>query len=235
MKSKVHVVVRGGALATVAAVLLPIAAIDVVLAKEPAGQNAKAATSAEPSGAQVPERLAAAQAELKQLEGPQELAAGAPESATPEELEERRALLQALVTWYQWQLERADMLSDLKQHGTDVGITVGADLNLPKSPPYSYLLVDDLRQDEHLLQTAVEAAQAGRAIATQEIERARSELRSSEGKGRQLTERQESTREPDLLARLQWERELARLHEQAAGARLATVDLVRQSADEEIR
>jgi len=218
------------------AAFLAIAAIGVVLAEESAGQNTKAAASSDGSAdVQIAERLAAAQVELKRLDGPEGLAAGAPEGATPEELEERRALLQALITWYQWQLERADMLADLKQHGIDVGIMVEGGLRLPKSAPYSYLLLDNLRQNKHLLQVAIKAAEAGREIATQEVERAHGELRTWEGKGRQLTERQEAIKEPELLARLKWERDLARLQEQVAGARLGTVDLVRQSAEEEIK
>jgi potassium efflux system protein len=208
---------------------------DVALAQEAGGRKTTPATTNASSANPVSDLLAAAQAELKRLDGPEGIAAGAPPDSTPEELEERRTLLQALIAWYEWQLDRVDMLTDLKEHGTEIGIMLESGPSLPKSPPYPYLLVDELRQKERLLDVAVKTAQAGRAIAVQEKDRAQGKLAQWQGKARQLAEQQEIVKVPEQLLRIKWERELVRLHEQVAGARLGTLDLLRQYNEEEIR
>jgi potassium-dependent mechanosensitive channel len=207
----------------------------VVLAQEAAGGKSTPPTTSSSSANHVSDRLSAAQAELKRLDGPEGIAAGAPPDSTPEELDERRALLQALIAWYEWQLDRVDMLTDLKEHGTEIGIVLDSGPSFPSSPPYSYLLVDELRQKERLLAVAMKTAQAGRAIAIQEKERAQEEVGEWQGKARQLAEQEEIVKAPERLSRIKWERELVRLHEQVAGARLGTLDLLRQYNEEESR
>ena len=222
--------------AMVASILLSAVACGAARAADTARPTGNTtALASPPADLQIVDRLAGAQAELKRLEGAGGKAAGAPPDAAPEELEARRGLLKALITWCQWQLERADMLADLKAHGTGLGILPQSASGLPQSPPYSFLLLDELRQRQQLVEVALKTAQAGRAIAVQEAERAHGELRRWQGKDRQLAEQQETSRNPEQIPRIKWERELVRLDEQVAAARLGTVDLVRQYSEEEIK
>ena len=151
----------------------------------------------------------------------QVLAAGVPPAgATPEEVLEHHHLMGEWVAGLQHTLEATERLPGARQRLAEQEAHTREWTAFPTPPPYSILLVDQLRESLDTATFKVQAATSRAALQEQEATEAEQRYKAAEITKRQSEEsaaRAEATGQRD---RQLWLLDLARLHSRAAAASL---------------
>ena len=120
--------------------------------------------SSEQIVAQLRSRLREAEVELGGVLAAESGVTNIPSGATPAEAIEYKLSLQSTVRAYERQLDDLAQIEALKQRRRDLAETIKSWTGFPEPPPYSILLVDNLRDTVHSLKVGIEATEATRDI-----------------------------------------------------------------------
>jgi len=174
-------------------------------------------------------KLPAAQKELKDAE------AAAKQASPPSgEMLERQALLQRLVRAYEREIDHRKSLEQARERRQEAERRVTEWQGFPTPPPYSILMLDELRDAAHSTSLVIEGLQAKLALSNGFSERAQQALAASEKDLRQASERLEAARDPAEKAKLNKARDLSRLRNRAAAATATMTAASKKLVEEEI-
>jgi len=173
-------------------------------------------------------KLAAAQKELKEVE------ATAKQARPPDgDMLERRTLLQRLVRAYEREIDHRKSLEQARDRRQEAERRVGEWHGFPTPPPYSILMLDDLRDAAASTARIIEGLQAKLALSDGFLERAQQALAASEKELRQASERLETARDSAEKARLTRVRDLSRLRNRVAAATATMTAASKKQIEEE--
>lgn len=173
-------------------------------------------------------KLAAAQKELKEAE-----ATSKQGSAPSGDLLERQALLQRLVRAYGREIDHRKSLDQARERRQEAERRVTEWQGFPTPPPYSILMLDELRDAARSTALVIEGLQAKLALSEGFSERAQQALAASEKELRQASERLEAARAPAEKARLNKVRDLSRLRNRVAAATATMTAASKKQVEEE--
>ncbi len=194
------------------------------------GEANAATPGLETSGKLLEARLAEARASLR--------AAGAtavtnvPAGVSPQDVWTRNASLSRLVRLYEQQLSNVEALDKARIRKAEAVREAEAWTRFAEPPPYSILLVDQLRGELQAERRKISSGDASASVLKQIIEENRAALTLAEERIRQLNEKLESASDSAVTARLSWLRDLERLRSQVAAASIAAVDSERRVGEE---
>lgn len=184
--------------------------------------------------AQLQTRLAEAQVELGRF-----LAAGAGATnpipgATATEVIEYQLVLQAAVRTYERQLDELAGIDALDQRQRDLAETIKSWVGFSEPPPYSVLLVDNLRDSIHSLTASIETAETTRDIFEKLGAETRGVLSQSASHLRALNEELETSSDPARMTYLTWQRTFEQARNRLATANAAAYERRRQKVAAEL-
>lgn len=173
-------------------------------------------------------KLAAAQKELKETE------ATAKQGSAPNgDMLERRTLLQRLVRAYEREIDHRKSLEQARERRQEAERRVSEWQDFPTPPPYSILMLDELRDAARSTALIIEGLQAKLALSEGFSERAQQALAASEKELRQASERLEVARDSAEKARLNRTRDLSRLRNRVAAATATMTAASKKQIEEE--
>lgn len=178
-------------------------------------------------------KLSVAEAELNEVGAPEALGKGAPLGVPHNELVERRSLLQQLARAYERQIEVFEQLEQARQRRRKVERASSEWKGFPTPPPYSILMVDDLRDSARSVRLAVDNVQAKLALTERMAQHNKVQLNTTDKRLRQASEELEGAHDPVRAAELVWKRDLWRLRSRVAAATATMTDMLRKK-DEEV-
>lgn len=184
--------------------------------------------------AELRKKLSAAEAELNEVSAPGALGKGAPPGVPHNELVERRSLLQQLARTYERQIVESVRIEQARQRRREVERANSEWKGFPTPPPYSILMVDELRDSARSARRAVDNALAKLALTERMAERVKASLDTTDERLRQASEELESARDPVQTARLVWKRDLWRLRNRVAAATATMTETSRKQDVEEL-
>ena len=152
--------------------------------------------------------------------------------ATPVELSEFEYLQHQLTRIYQRQLDGLSRLNSLRQAHAQLEREVSRWTGMATPPPYSFLLVDDLREAVSFQGTHVKSLQAMDAALTEEAVRRGDAFEETSEKLRQANERLEG--KMDGNPRLIWLRDLEAQRNRVAEARVEGIHIEQRASHEEM-
>jgi len=173
-------------------------------------------------------KLAAAQKELKEAEATAKQARPA-----DGDLVERRTLLQRLVRAYEREIDHRKSLEQARDRRQEAERRVGEWQGFPTPPPYSILMLDELRDAAASTARIIEGLQAKLALSEGFSERAQQALAASEKELRQTSERLETVRDSAEKAKLTRARDLSRLRNRVAAATATMTAASKKQIEEE--
>jgi len=188
------------------------------------GTGAAQTAPSAPETAPAPDlkaKLAAAQSELDRFVA--EGASSAPAGTPPEDVVERRSLLELIVRSLDRQIDARDELAIVQRDRAALSAKIRVWPGLGPGP-HSLSLADSLRESAQAAAERVKAAEAKVALFEREIETVRLRLKDAEAKARLADERADGTGSPAEAARRAWARDLATLRVRALGVVLAGLD-----------
>jgi small-conductance mechanosensitive channel len=166
-------------------------------------------------------RLAAARSELDRFVA--EGTSKAPPGAPPEDVIERRSLLELVVRSLERQLDAGDELANAQRDRAAFSAKAKAWPGLGPGP-HSLALADALRESAQTAAARLKAAEAKAALFAGEIENTQQRLKEAEAKARLADERAAEAADPAEAARRAWARDLAAVRVRALGVVLAGLD-----------
>lgn len=178
-------------------------------------------------------KLAAAEKELKATSSPAQQGAGTPPGVPESEVLERQALLQRLVRAYEREIDHHKLLQQARERRQEAERRIAEWKEFPTPPPYSVLMLDELRDSARSAALTIEGLQAKLALAEGFSERAQQTLVASEKQMRQTSEALEAVRESPEKARLIWAHDLSRLRYRVAAATATMTEVSRKQIQEE--
>lgn len=184
-----------------------------VLAQAPSSN----ATPTELSG-KLQSRLEEARVELGRWVNSQANATNPPAGATAGEAIEYRAALDSLVRIYQQHAGDLARLEAARQREAGAEQTVRTWSGFGEPPPYSVLMVDDLRSAVRSIKAQIQANSTSREVLDSFRAEAGAALRSSDEQIRRLEEQIEATKDTAQLQTLRWQRTLAQMRNRVATA-----------------
>ena len=147
---------------------------------------------------------------------------------------EQRWTLQSLVRAYEQHLDDLTALEAVEHRREDLENTIKAWSGFPQPPPYSILLVDDLRDTVQSLQARMAAAKTTLGIFTRFNEEAEAALADSDRTLRKLSEELETATDASSVARLQWDQHKEQIRNRLAAAGIAARDTNRRQVESEL-
>ena len=177
-----------------------------------------------PQAAPAPDltaKLAVAQSELDRFVA--EGTSKAPPGTPPEDILERRSLLELVIRNLERQLDARDELVIAQRDRAALSAKVKAWQGLGPGP-HSLSLADALRESVQTAAAQLKAAEAKVALFAREIETFQQRLKDAEAKARLADERAAETTGPAEAARRAWARDLAALRVRALGVVLSGLD-----------
>jgi small-conductance mechanosensitive channel len=174
------------------------------------------------------------EAELKAVNRPETLAAGAPRDTPREELLERRTLLHQIQRRVDEQIDDTLRLEQTRQHRTEVAKSLAGPKDRAESPPYSIFYADQLWDTAFASRLAVEGLQSQLSLLELRATRARESLLAAEERLRQASEALESASSPAGADRQRWLRDLEALRHRAAAALLQATETAKIRISEEL-
>jgi potassium efflux system protein len=179
-------------------------------------------------------KLAAAKADYSRAQTELGASTNLPPGATATDALEYRLALQSLVRTFQQHLDDLAGLSAVQQRHRDFTATARAWTGFPTPPPYSVLLVDELRDDQQTLTAKIKVLETARAILDSFIADAKASLRETDGRLRLLNEQLEAAKDPAEVARLTWQRSVAQVRNHVAAANAAARETQRRTTEAEL-
>jgi potassium efflux system protein len=172
--------------------------------------------------------------ELNHIDSPSTLRKGAPPGVPESELLERRSLLQQLVYVYERHLDELGKLAHTRHRLEDIERQNKEWTGFSDPPPYSVLIVDDLRNAARSSAVTAQGIQNRLTMTEGLLESAAHTLSRSQEHARQAAEQVEGVRDPSRLEQLTWARQLAQLRERVAAVRLSMLDTAKQAIQNEL-
>ncbi|MET0514143.1 MAG: mechanosensitive ion channel domain-containing protein [Nitrospiraceae bacterium] len=179
-------------------------------------------------------KRAATEQELAQINSPQTLRTGAPDGVPESELHERRSLLQQLVNIYDRHLDELGKIDQTRQRLQEVEQSAKEWTGFSTPPPYSILMLDDVRDTLRSLTVNLEGMQSRNTMIEHLEETAHAVLKQSEGQSRQAAERLEGTHDPAEVEKLTWTKNLWQLRTRVAAARSAMLETSQKQLHDEM-
>ena len=183
---------------------------------------------------QLRTKLAEAQTKFNRLQADFGMFTNLPPGATQAEAIEFSSLLKALIQTYQTHLDDLAAIETIRQRQQDFDDTVKTWTGFSEQPPYSILLVDDIRDTIQSLENKIRMAETAQAFSEKISSDASTVMGTSEGTLRRLSEQLERQPDPTLLVRLNWLRELEQTRSQMAAATVSSFETKRKMASEEL-
>lgn len=197
------------------------------LAAPQAGEPGNA--SPEAPIARLRQRLADANEQLAAMASRE--AHSSSEVATPAEVADAQMMLGQMARIYQRQIDSLSQLQSLAESRAEVEKEAADWTGLQTPPPYSFLVVDGLREAARFQQTRLDALKAMGDDLDEEFSRRKDALEEAAGKLRQANEQLEGKQATD--PRLAWLRDFALLRQRLAEARVEGIQVEKQAASEE--
>jgi small-conductance mechanosensitive channel len=216
--------------------VLPLAAAPLLpLAASPSpAQSATNTLTSDQLAAQLRSRLAETQVEIGRLLAAQAGSTNALPAAAAVERIEYQTVLQATLRAYERQLDDLAGIEAAKQRQRDLAETSTTWTGFAEPPPYSILLVDNLRDSVSSLTASVETAKATCDVLEKLEAEARQLLKQSDSRLRSLNEQFESAADPEQKAQLTWQRSFETARNRLMAANAAGYDRRRQKAGAEV-
>jgi potassium efflux system protein len=189
-------------------------------------------TAASMAGLQA--KLAEAKADYGRAQSEHGNSTNLPPGATASEALEYRLALQSLVRIYQDHLDDLAGWQAVQQRQQDFAATAKTWTGFAEPPPYSVLLVDELRDARQSLTSKIRASETALDILDSFIAEAKTGLRDSDGRLRLLNEQLEAAKDPAQVARLTWQRALAQVRHRVAAANAASRETQRRTMEAEL-
>ena len=184
-------------------------------AKGPETKAAAAPETPEQAKARIAEQFDAAR-ELRDRLGDQP-ATGVPEGIGAEEISAARQALGQVVFSVEGQQRAQQDIADARKARADAETANRQWTGFTEKPPYSMLMVEDLREAAETLRTRITALETGQAIATRESERFQNDLKRAEAALRQAREAA-ARATPEQAPVANWRAEMAQWAVRGAGA-----------------
>ncbi|MDD4018597.1 MAG: mechanosensitive ion channel [Kiritimatiellae bacterium] len=179
-------------------------------------------------------RLTGAQAKFSRFQVEFGSSTNFPPGATQAETIEYRSLLQRCIQTYKAHLDALSEIETIRQRQQDFSRAAQTWTGFAEQPPYSVLLVDEIRDTIQSLEKKIKMEETAQAFIERFSAETGASMKSSEGAIRRLNEQLESLTDPTLTGRLSWLRELEQLRGQAAAASLSALDARRRKLAEEL-
>jgi small-conductance mechanosensitive channel/cytochrome c556 len=199
-----------------------------------AGKTATPATNGTALAAQLQVKLADAKADLNRVLSSLSGSTNLPAGVTATELIEYRSALQRLVRTYQLHLDDLSALEASRQRQKELNQTIRSWSGFAEPPPYSVLLVDELRDSVQLLNAQIKAAEVSRDVAGTFVTEVQSMVKDTDESLRRLMEQLEGAKDPVTVARLTWQRNLLQARSRVGAAMASSYDTKWQLANEEL-
>lgn len=179
-------------------------------------------------------KRAAAEQELSKVASPPTSRKGAPPIATDPRWLERRTLLQQLVQVYEQHLDAVRKLDQMRLRVREVERQNREWDGFPEPPPYSVLMVDELRDAARSMALTAQGIQTRLTLTEGLFDSTRRTVKASQEQARQVSERLEGLQDPAKREALVWERDLAQLRERVESARMGMLEAARAQVQEEL-
>ena len=184
--------------------------------------------------AELQSKRAAAEQELSKVASPPTSRKGAPPIATDPRWLERRTLLQQLVQVYEQHLDAVRKLDQMRLRVREVERQNREWDGFPEPPPYSVLMVDELRDAARSMALTAQGIQTRLTLTEGIFDSTRRTVKASQEQARQVSERLEGLQDPAKREALVWERDLAQLRERVESARMGMLEAARAQVQEEL-
>ncbi len=213
---------------------LPGSALLTGNAPTPATNVTRLAAPYDEMAARLQAKLAEAQADLNRALPSLSGATNLPSGATATELIEYRSSLQRLVRTYRLHLDELSALEASRRRQKELNQTIQSWTGWAEPPPYSVLLVDELRDSVQLLNAQLKAAEVSRDLVGAFITEAQVMVKETDESLRRVMEQLEGARDPVTVAHLTWQRTLQQARSRVGAAIAASYETKWQMADEEL-
>jgi small-conductance mechanosensitive channel len=190
------------------------------------------ATPSPAPDASAAKRVADARAELERIAQQAATREGVPAGVATDALIERRASAERLVRAYEQALDNERVLAETQARRTELAAKAAAWSGFPTPPPYSLLLVDELRSAAAAARDRLAAAEARGKLLEAQADTARERLGREQAAARQAAEQVEGAPDGQRGA-LAWERDSAELRARFEGAMVGMTDGARRLAAEQ--
>lgn len=197
-------------------------------------QPAADGSTLDAAGADLQQKRAAAEKELGEISAPQALRKGATAGQVDGRLAERRSLLQQLVQIYEQHLDALRNLEQMRQRVRDAERQEKEWDGFPTPGPYSVLKIDELRDAARAMALTTQGVQTRLNMTETLAETTQRNLKGTQEKSRQLSERLEEIQDPAKRDALTGNRDLARLRERVEGARAGMLEAEKKQIQEEV-
>lgn len=177
---------------------------------------------------------AAAEKELDEINSPPALRKGAPPGTTDARLMERRSLLQQLVQTYEQHLDALRKFDQMRLRVREVERQNKEWDGFSTPPPYSVLMVDELRDAARSIGLTAQGIQTRLSMTESISDSTRRNLKASQEQARQASERLEGVQDPVKREALTWDRGMAQLRERVESARTGMLEAEKSQIREEL-
>jgi small-conductance mechanosensitive channel len=179
-------------------------------------------------------KRAAADKELARINSPKTLRTGAPDGVPESELQERRSLLQQLLNIYDRHLDELRRIDQTRQRLQEIEHQAKEWNGFSTPPPYSILMLDDLRDTLRSMTVNLEGMQTRDTMIEHLADTAHSALKQAEEQFRQAAERLEDAHDQAEAEKLTWTRNLWQLRTRVTAARAAMLETTRKQLRDEM-
>lgn len=184
--------------------------------------------------AELQSKRTTAERELSEVASLPTLKKGAPPAGADTRLLERRSLLQQLVQIYEQHLDALRKLDQMRLRVQEVERQNREWDGFYAPPPYSVLMVDELRDAARSMALTAQGMQTRLTLTESMADSTRRNLKTSQEQARQASERLEGVQDPVKQDVLASERALAQLRERVESARMGMLEAERAQIQEEL-
>jgi len=200
-------------------------------AKPPQTKAAAAPETPEQAKARAAEQLDAARDLRDRLAD--ETATGAPEGIGTEEISAARQALGQVIFSIDGQERAQQDIADARRARADAETASRQWTGFAETPPYSMLMVEDLRAAAETLRTRINALETGQAIAAREAERFQNDMKRADTALRQAREAAANAG-PEQQPAAQWRVEMAQWAVRGAAASAVMIQRRSEAAGEQV-
>lgn len=184
--------------------------------------------------ADLQSKRAAAEKELSQVGSPATMRKGAPSGTADARVMERRSLLQQLVQIYEQHLDALRNLEQMRPRVREAERQKKEWDGSPAPTSSSVLKVDELRDSARSMALTAQGVQTRLSMTESLADQTKRNLKVSQERARQVSERLEGVQDPAKREALTWDRELAQLQERVEAARAGMLEADKMQIQEEL-
>lgn len=178
-------------------------------------------------------KRAAAEKELNDIGSPATVRKGRPD-ATDARVTERRSLLQQLVQILDQHLDALRNLNQMRPRVREAERQEKEWDGFDSPTPLSILKVDELRDATRSMALTAQGIQSRLTMTENQTESTQRNLKASQERARQVSERLEGMQDPAKRETLTWDRDLAQLRERVESARVGMLEANKNQIQEEL-